>query len=202
MAAAGALLLLAAAAVQAASAPDLTARERARLLVQACGESAAAEPQAGRIELEGTAPRNRRAFVACAPHGVESRLLAARVTFCQADRAAWQCAPATEALEVTLPDGHLVAVARGDLPADLAVQVVVESTRLTVPPFHKPARHFLKQLCTVRQLPGSLFAGATHFVLGCPGIELSLTRHCHTATQCRWFVAEGRERPDQNFLAR
>lgn len=202
MAAAGALLLLSAAAALAAAPPVLPERERARLVSLACSTTPAAAADATHIELAGDTPRNRSAFVSCAPHGVASRLLVTNVASCKVDRGAWQCAPATEALQVTLPDGRLLAVAHPGMTADAAALAIVESTRLTVPPFHKPVRYMLKQFCTVSQLPESLFAGATHFVIDCPEDELSLTRHCHGAAQCRWFIAKGREKTDQNFLAR
>lgn len=202
MAAAGALLLLSAAAALAAAPPALPERERAQLIRLACGSTAATDADATHIELTGNAQRNRLAFVSCAPHGVASRLLVANVASCKVDRGTWQCAPATEALQVTLPDGRMLSMAHAGMTADSAVQAIIETTRLTVPPFHKPARHMLRQLCTVSQLPESLFAGATHFVIDCPVDELSLTRHCHKAGQCRWFIAKGREKTDPGLPAK
>jgi hypothetical protein len=175
-------------ALQAAALPE---GERLQVLRQVCGSSTTSAPDSTSIETRGDS-RASAAFVRCAPHRVESRLLVANVATCTRERRDWQCAPAREAMLVTLPDGSSLAVTHADLSADAAVGAILEATRLTVPPFHKHARQFMKEQCNVRQLPESLFAGATHFVVTCPALEMAVTRHCHQGN-CRWFVAEGRE---------
>jgi hypothetical protein len=133
------------------------------------------------------------ASVRCKPHGKEGEVPVARVAQCEKNGGAWKCAPARDALMLTMYDDSVVALVPEGVRATEAVQTLTTVAGASVPPFQNGAIDVLQDQCTIRQLPEHLFKGATHFKVDCsPGI-LDVTRDCWNG-RCRFFITNAKRR--------
>jgi len=127
------------------------------------------------------------ASVRCKTHGKEGDVPLARVTQCQKKSGAWKCAPARDALLLTMFDDSVLALVNDGVPAPEAIQAVNTVAGASVPPFQKGAIEVLQDQCSIRQLPERLFKGATHFKVECTAATLDVTRDCWDG-RCRFFI--------------
>jgi len=133
------------------------------------------------------------ASVRCKPHGKEGEVPVARVAQCEKNGGAWKCAPARDALMLTLFDDSVLAlVSEGVRPAE-AIQTINTVAGASVPPFQNGAIDVLQDQCTIRQLPEHLFKGATHFKVDCTPATLDVTRDCWDG-RCRFFITNAKRR--------
>lgn len=170
-------------------APEITlsAQEQKAMAGAACGAAG----------LDAATPRSTRAGVAasvrCRSHAKDGEVPVAKVAQCEKKGAAWKCAPARDALLVTLFDDSVLSVVAEGVRAVEAVQVVDTVAGMSVPPFQNGAIDVMKDECTLRQLPERLFKGATHFKLDCIPATIDLTRDCWDG-KCRFFITNAKAR--------
>jgi hypothetical protein len=173
-----------------APAPDaaeiqLSSRDRAQVSAAACGVAGgdAAELRASRA---GKARLN--VAVRCRPHGTQESLSLAHVTSCGNEGGRWKCEAGNDALMMKLGDTPEMALIAGGVPARDALYLVQEVDKLTVPPFHKPARQWLQDQCSLVQAGAAAFRGGTLFELQCTRGTLHVTRDCWK-DRCRFFIS-------------
>ena len=174
----------------AAAAPDagevqLSSRDRALVTTAACAAGRSADKlqprRAGKDSPVEVA-------VQCTPHRTERSRPVAHVTTCSNDKGLWKCAAGNDALMVRLGDAPAMALIPGVVPAETALYLVTEADKLTVPPFHKPARTWMQDQCTVTQTRPATFRGGTVHELQCTAGSLSITRDCWK-DRCRFFIS-------------
>jgi hypothetical protein len=127
------------------------------------------------------------ASVRCRAHAKEGETPVARVAQCEKKGRAWTCAPARDALMITMSDDSVLALVSVGVRTAEAIQTVNTVADLSVPPFQNGAIEVLQDQCSIRQLPERLFKGATHFSVDCTGGTLSVTRDCWDG-RCRFFI--------------
>jgi len=116
-----------------------------------------------------------------------------KVAQCEKKGAAWKCAPARDALLVTLFDDSVLPVVVEGVRTVEAVQVIDTIAGMKVPPFQNGAIDVMQGECTLRQLPERLFKGATHFKLDCIAATIDLTRDCWDG-KGRFFITNAKNR--------
>jgi hypothetical protein len=185
-------VMLAAGAVAAAIAPPgritLSAPEQK---LMAAGSCAAAGLDTAITRAVGAS--RMAASVRCKPHGKEGEVPVARVAQCEKKGGAWKCAPARNALLLTLFDDSVLALVSEGVRAAEAIQTVNTVAGASVPPFQNGAIDVLQDQCTIRQLPERLFKGATHFKVECTPGTLDVTRDCWDG-RCRFFITNAARR--------
>lgn len=185
-------VVLAAGVAAAAAAPigktSLSAADQKRMAAASCAEAgldSATARAAGASRLA--------ASVRCKPHGKEGEVPVARVAQCEKAGGAWKCAPAREALMLTMYDDSVLALVYEGVRAAEAIQTVTTVAGMSVPPFQNGAIDVLQDQCSIRQLPERAFKGATHFGVDCTGGTLSVTRDCWNG-RCRFFITGATKR--------
>lgn len=178
-------LQMASAAAPDAAGIQLSSKDRARVSAAACG-AAGGDAAALRASRAGKAVL--KVAVQCRPHGSQESLPLARVTSCGNDGGAWKCEAGGDALLIKLGDSPEMALLPGAVPARDALYLVQEVDKLTVPPFHKPARQWLQDQCTLVQAGAAAFRGGTLFELQCTRGTLHVTRDCWK-DRCRFFIS-------------
>lgn len=133
------------------------------------------------------------ASVRCRSHAKDGETSVAKVAQCEKKGATWKCAPARDALLVTLFDDSVLPVVSEGVRTVEALQVVDTVSGMNVPPFQNGAIDVLQGECTLRQLPERLFKGATHFKLECIPATLDVTRDCWDK-KCRFFITNAKSR--------
>lgn len=133
------------------------------------------------------------ASVRCKAHGKEGEVPVARVAQCEKSGGAWKCAPARDALMLTMFDDSVLALVSEGVRATEAIQTVTTVAGASVPPFQNGAIDVLQDQCTLRQLPERLFKGATHFKVDCTPGTLDVTRDCWDG-RCRFFITNAKRR--------
>lgn len=183
-------IALAGAVVVAAATPaskiELTKQEQNAMAAQACAASGLDVAEARSIGASRVA-----ASVRCKPHGKEGEVSVARVAQCEKKAGAWKCAPARDALMVTMLDDSVLALVSEGVRAAEAIQTVTTVAGASVPPFQNGAIDVLQGQCTIQQLPERLFKGATHFTVQCTPGTLEVTRDCWEG-RCRFFITNAK----------
>jgi hypothetical protein len=186
-----AVLVLGVAGAADAAAPGtitLSAKEQKVMAAASCSDVGLDEAVARSAGASRVA-----ASVRCRSHGKEGETPVARVAQCEKKGPAWTCAPARDALMITMSDDSVLALVSEGVPANEAIQTVSTVADLSMPPFQNGAIEVLQDQCSIRQLPERLFKGATHFNLDCTGGTLSVTRDCWGG-RCRFFVTNAKRR--------
>jgi len=169
----------------------------AKITLSAQEQKVMAGAACGAAGLDAATPRSTRtgvsASVRCRSHAKDGEVPVAKVAQCEKKGAAWKCAPARDALLVTLFDDSVLSVVAEGVRAVEAVQVVDTVAGMSVPPFQNGAIDVMKDECTLRQLPERLFKGATHFKLDCIPATIDLTRDCWDG-KCRFFITNAKSR--------
>src|SRR5512139_2309881 len=98
------LVLSAGIAAAAAAKVPLSAQDQKLLAAATCGANGL-DSATGRSGLSGP-----EASVRCRPHGKEGQVPVARVAQCQKAAGAWKCAPARDALMLTMADDSVLAL--------------------------------------------------------------------------------------------
>jgi hypothetical protein len=172
---------------------QLATRDAQQVGALACARIASS----GAERLEASTPRRGSAqvdvAVLCKPHRPEGTTPVARRTTCSNRTGQWKCEPGVDAMLVTLRPQQVVAVIPEGINAPIAVTLVTEANKLTVPPFQNPASWLMNGVCTVSKSSPQEFKGATHFSIDCTGGRLAITRDCW-GEKCRYFITAGEKR--------
>jgi hypothetical protein len=185
-------IALAGAVVVAAATPagkiELTKQEQNAMATQACAASGLDVAEARSAGASRVA-----ASVRCKSHGKEGEVPVARVAQCEKKAGAWKCAPARDALMVTMFDDSVLALVSEGVRGAEAIQTVTTVAGASVPPFQNGAIDVLQDQCVIQQLPERLFKGATHFKVDCTPGTLEVTRDCWDG-RCRFFITNAKRR--------
>jgi ribosomal protein L11 len=131
--------------------------------------------------------------VQCKSHRVEGATPVAHRTTCSNRTGQWQCEPGVDAMLMTLRPQQVVAVIPDGINAPVAITLVTEANKLTVPPFQNPASWLMVDTCKVSKGAQQEFKGAAHFSIDCTGGRLAITRDCW-GEKCRYFITAGEKR--------
>lgn len=184
----GLAVAVAAGAATPAGKPTLSAQDQKALAAAVCRAEGFDSATARAAGASGLA-----ASVRCKPHGKEGEVPVARVAQCEKAAGAWKCAPARDALLLTMYDDSVLAVVSEGVRAAEAIQTINTVAGASVPPFQNGAIEVMQDQCTIRQLPERLFKGATHFKVDCTPATLDVTRDCWDG-RCRFFITNAKRR--------
>ena len=148
--------IVAALAGMALSASLAAATPAPKITMSAQEQKAVAGAACGAAGLDAATPRSTRkgvaASVRCRSHAKDGEVPVGKVAQCEKKGTAWKCAPARDALLVTLFDDSVLPVVTEGVRAVEAVQVVDTIAGMKVPPFQNGAIDVMQGECTLRQL--------------------------------------------------
>lgn len=176
----------------------IAAAPPAKITLSAQDQKVMGSAACGAAGLDAATPRAKgargvMATVRCRAHAKDGESPVARVAQCEKQGAGWKCAPARDAILVTLYDDSVLPVVVAGVRSVEAVQVVDTVAGMKVPPFQNGAIDVLQGECALRLLPERLFKGATHFKLDCLPATLDVTRDCWDG-KCRFFITQAKAR--------
>jgi hypothetical protein len=168
----------------------LTAQDKERIAIAACGSSTAVAASSMVATTTTRGSSRNTVDVRCPPHGSLGRSAIAHVTTCSNAQGAWRCEAGDEAILVRLSNATVVPVIATNIPPLQAVVLITAASKEIVPPFHTPAVTMLRGQCRISPNPKTPSPDMQQFDIRCTGTSMQLTKLCWSGG-CRYFIPQG-----------